>query len=85
MFDCGDCPNMLSALLSQTGIGKLQNWFELNKLSLIVGETIFLIFGEKRTIPNVTININHKTRKSGPNHIQGVIVDDKLTGKYTFN
>ena len=37
----------------------LHNWFRVNKLSLNVNNTRFMIFGKKeRTIPGISININ---------------------------
>ena len=32
-------------------LNKLQNWFELNKLTLIVSNTSFMFLGEKEKLP----------------------------------
>ena len=46
IFYCADDPNMLSTVVNQELV-KLQNWFAVNKLSLNVNKTSFMIFGKK--------------------------------------
>ena len=63
-------------------MSNLKNWFAINKLSLNVAKTNFMVFSN-RTVPNdieVTIN-NYKIDQVYTTKFLGVVIDDKLNWK----
>ena len=50
---------MLSTVVNQKLV-KLQDWFAVNKLSLNVNKTSFMIFGKKINIHGISITINQE-------------------------
>ena len=60
-------------------LSNLNNWFAINKLSLNVAKTNFMVFSN-HTVPNdieVTIN-NYKIDQVHTAKCLGVVIDDKL-------
>ena len=63
-------------------LSNLNNWFAINKLSLNVAKTNFMVFSN-RTVPNdieVTIN-NYKIDQVHTTKFVGMVIDDKLNWK----
>ena len=62
-----------------TELVKLQDWFAVNKLSLNILKTNFMIFGNIKTSQDINIRINNElVNRAYSNKFLGVIVDDKL-------
>ena len=64
-------------------LDKLHVWLSVNKLSLNVDKTNFILFGNRKNIDNVCISMNNSiiTRVRSTKFL-GVIIDEKLTWKY---
>ena len=63
-------------------LDKLNGWFAVNKLSLNVSKTNFIIFGNKKQTKNVDILINgEKIDRVYVTKFLGVIIDHKLNWK----
>ena len=74
----------INILFSQTNIEltKLYNWFCLNKLSLNIDKTSYILFSNKQDDPKITINIDNINSKSVfSNKLLGVTIDHKLSWK----
>ena len=63
-------------------LDKLHVWLSVNKLSLNVDKTNFILFGNRKNIDNVCISMNNSiiTRVRATKFL-GVIIDEKLTWK----
>ena len=63
-------------------LDKLHVWLSVNKLSLNVDKTNFILFGNRKNIDNVCIFMNNSiiTRVRATKFL-GVIIDEKLTWK----
>ena len=63
-------------------LDKLHVWLSVNKLSLNVDKTNFILFGNRKIIDNVCISMNNSiiTRVCATKFL-GVIIDEKLTWK----
>ena len=61
-------------------LNKLHVWLSVNKLSLNVDKTNYILFGNRKNIDNVCISINNSiiTRVRATKFL-GVIIDEKLT------
>ena len=61
---------------------KLKTWFDVNKLSLNVKKTKFMIFGNRKKDENIVLTIQGvKIEKVTEFRFLGVILDDKLSWK----
>lgn len=69
-------------MIVERELHKLKNWFDLNKLSLNLSKTKYMVFTNKETSDNIKITINGNEIER-VNYIKflGVIVDCKLTWK----
>ena len=74
--------NELNCYLSLAELDKLHVWLSVNKLSLNVDKTNFILFGNRKNIDNVCITMNNSiiTRVRATKFL-GVIIDEKLTWK----
>lgn len=67
---------------------KLKLWFDLNKLSLNIKKTKFMIFGNRRIPEDLTIEVlcdNTRLERVYENSFLGVIIDHKLSWKPQVN
>ena len=74
----------IDILFSQANIEltKLYNWFCLNKLSLNIDKTSYILFSNKQDDPKNTINIdNINIKRVFSNKFLGVTIDHKLSWK----
>lgn len=63
-------------------INKLKIWFDLNKLSLNLDKTKFMLFGNRKTDTQVKVMINNvKIERVYENTFLGVILDHKICWK----
>ena len=63
-------------------LNKLQVWLSVNKLSLNVDKTNYILFGNRKHIDNVCISMNNSIiTRVGATTFLGVIIDEKLTWK----
>ena len=64
-------------------LNKLHVWLSVDKLSLNVDKTNYILFGNRKNIDNVCISMNNSilTRVRATKFL-GVIIDEKLTWKY---
>lgn len=78
----------LEQLLKQitNEMNKLKRWFNVNKLSLNLKKTKFMLFGKKKTDCAVQIKVGDITiERVQQNVFLGVIIDDKLSWKPHIN
>ena len=69
-------------LTINTELAKINNWLLVNKLSLNMHKTHYLIFTRKRVLPQITIKIGEvEIPRESHTKFLGVIVDDKLSWK----
>ena len=60
-------------------LSKLQVWFNINRLSLNVTKTNFMVFGKARTVVNPHVSINGLViQRVSHTKFLGVLLDDKL-------
>ena len=60
----------------------LNKWFDINKLSLNISKTNFIIFGNKKTYVPINLTINGiKLEQTNQTKFLGIIIDNKLTWK----
>ena len=60
----------------------LHVWLSVNKLSITVDKTNFMLFGSRKTIDNVCISMNNSIiTRVRATQFSGVIIDEKLTWK----
>ena len=74
----------INILFSQANIEltKLYNWFCLNKLSLSIDKTSYILFSSKQDDPKNTINIdNINIKRAFSNKFLGVTIDHKFSWK----
>ena len=74
----------LNSLCEQVSVelSKLNNWFNVNKLSLNVSKTNFIVFCGKKEIKDINIKINNENiERVYSTKFLGVIIDSKLTWK----
>ena len=61
---------------------KLKKWFDINKLSLNVSKTKFIVFGNRKVHDEVTLKIDDvEIERVAENKFLGVIIDKKLNWK----
>ncbi len=81
----GDTPSEISSIVSNE-LCKLSQWFQVNKLSLNVVKTNFIVFGRKKLTCSFSIKINEvDIEKVEIVKYLGVYIDEKLTWKYHIN
>ena len=81
IFCTGDDIHELCNLVSQE-MKKIQNWFAINKLSLNINKTNFMVFGNKFT--NVDCNVfisEFKLKRVYSTKFLGVIIDSDVSWK----
>ena len=79
------CNNDINELIRQTiaEMNKLNVWFSVNRLSLNIAKTNYIIFGNRALKTSLSVRINKVTinRVEATNFL-GVLIDDKLTWKH---
>jgi hypothetical protein len=81
LFKSGYNINSLCTEMSQE-LSKLNTWFSVNKLSLNVSKTNFILFAGKKCINDINININNENiERVYSTKFLGVLIDSKLTWK----
>ena len=79
IFYSDDNLNVLNDVIHQE-MDKLQCWFEVNKLSLNVSKTSFMVFGKRRNDPGINILINNENiERVYETKFLGVIIDDRIS------
>ena len=64
------------------GLEQLQTWFSVNRLSLNISKTNYMIFGNRRITADICVRINkEKTNRVNCTQFLGVVIDDKLNWK----
>ena len=64
------------------GLEQLQTWFFVNRLSLDISITNYMIFGNRRINADICVRINkEKTNRVNYTQFLGVVIDDKLNWK----
>ena len=67
-------------------MNKLKRWFNVNKLSLNLNKTKFMLFGKRKTDVAVQIRVDDITiERVQQNVFLGVVIDDKLSWKPHIN
>ena len=80
----GNLGQLLSA--AEGELKKIKTWFDINKLSLNVKKTKFIIFGTREIKQQATLKINDmEIERVKENTFLGVIIDDKLCWKSHIN
>ena len=65
-----------------TEMNKLYTWFNVNKLSLNIAKTNYMIFSNKKPISNVSVRINNvEIDRVNCTKFLGVLIDNRLTWK----
>ena len=78
IFKSGDNLVELCEVLS-TELKLLAKWFNVNKLSLNVSKTHFMVFGKRKKTDNVKVTINDiDIERVSVTKFLGVLIDDKL-------
>ena len=81
IFCSGKDLRKLSELISQE-LQKLRDWFAVNKLSLNVSKTNFMVFSNSRKIENLEIKINNTAiDRVNSTKFLGVLIDENLNWK----
>ena len=76
----GDLQQLLKVITTE--MGKLKNWFDINKLSLNLNKTKFMLLGSKKANTQVQIKIeNVDIERVYENKFLGVILDHKICWK----
>ena len=61
------------------GLEQLQIWFSVNRLSLNISKTNYMIFGNRRITTDICVRINkEKINRVNCTQFLGVVIDDKL-------
>ena len=79
------CNNDTNELIQQTNteLDKLNVWFSVNRLSLNIAKTNYMIFGNRALKTFLSIRINKVTiNRVEATKFLGVLIDDKLTWKH---
>ena len=64
------------------GLEQLQTWFSVNRLSLNISKTNYMIFGNRRKTADICVGINkEKISRVSYTPFLGVVTDDKLNWK----
>ena len=81
LFCSGHDINKLSEIVSNE-LYKLKDWFAVNRLSLNINKTNYMIFSNRRYVPDVRIQIcNVNITRVNVTKFLGVLINDKLTWK----
>ena len=81
LFRSGDNLEKLSREIS-VELSKLNVWFKVNKLSLNVAKTNFIVFSGKKRVDGVRVTIDSKSLEQvDSTKFLGVIIDERLTWK----
>ena len=77
LFRSGHNLNILCGDISAE-LDKLDNWFSVNKLSLNINKTNFIVFSGKKEVNYVNIRINNTNiERVYSTKVLGVIIDSK--------
>lgn len=72
--------------IAEKKLNILKNWFDINKLSLNLNKTKFIIFGTRQIKNQATVRVNCiEIKIVYENKFLGVILDDKLCWKPHIN
>ena len=64
------------------GLEQLRTWFSVNRLSVNVSKTNYMIFGNRRITADICVKINKdKISRENSTKCLGVVIDDKLNWK----
>ena len=64
------------------GLEQLQSWFSVNRLSLNISKTNYMIFDNRRITADICIRINkEEINRVNSTTFLGVVIDDKLNWK----
>ena len=64
------------------GLEQLQTWFSVNRLSLNISKSNYMIFGNRRITADICVRINkEKINRVNCTPFLGVVIDDKLNWK----
>ena len=64
------------------GLEQLHTWFSVNRLSLNISKTNYMIFGNRRITADICVRINkEKINRVSYTQFLGVVIDDKLNWK----
>ena len=81
LFCSGNDVNQLGKLVTKE-LNKLKDWFAINRLSLNVTKTNYMLFSNSKSTLNVAIMINNTAvNRVHSTKFLGVIIDEKLTWK----
>ena len=81
LFCSGHDINKLSKMVSDE-LYKLKDWFAVNRLSLNINKTNYMVFSNRRYVADVRIQIcNVNISRVNVTKFLGVLIDDKLTWK----
>ena len=81
IFCSGNDVNQLGKLVTKE-LNKLKDWFAINRLSLNVTKTNYMLFSNSKSTLNVAIMINNTAvNRVHSTKFLGVIIDEKLTWK----
>lgn len=86
IFNSKDDPDTISQIIN-TEMSKVDDWLTVNKLSLNVDKTKFMIFAKPNSsVPNITPSIRQiSIEKVSEFNFLGVLIDDSLTWKPHIN
>ena len=85
IFKSGNNVNELCNEISHE-LTKVNTWFNVNKLSLNVSKTNFMLFGRSKKAENIKIEINNsEIERVSVTKFLGVLIDDKLQWKQQIN
>ena len=80
-FYSADSLELLSIIISQQ-LNKLHNWFAVNKLSLNINKTNYMVFGKGRVTSDIAVTINQNIiERIYDTTFLGIIIDDKISWK----
>ena len=61
------------------GLEQLQTWFSVNRFSLNISKTNYMIFGNRRITADICVRIDkEKINRVNCTQLLGVVIDDKL-------
>lgn len=67
-------------------LGTIKRWFDINKLSLNLNKTKYIVFGDRKNLDQTQIRINNiEIQRVNINNFLGVIMDDKISWKPHIN
>ena len=69
-------------MMINNGLEQLQVWFSVNRLSLNVTKTNYMIFGNRKLTADISVKINKEIiNRVNATTLLGVMIDDKLNWK----